>query len=245
MARGRAHLRNAPIVEALIDFRVLRKEEISAEAFANIGASIGAQYMKESSIQSIQARFGVDKGKMLETIQSHTEIGWRYRTATEVAQFRIDGFTFSKLAKYTTWEEISEEAFRLWKVYVNAAEPREVFRVAVRYINRMRLPSAPDLGEYLEAPPQLPLPIPQTIRDFLCRVSVRDEKRNASAVILQALEPRLDPNAITLLLDIDAFRDVTLAPDDPALLAIFGELRELKNEIFFASIAEKTVEIYA
>ncbi|MGA7340548.1 MAG: hypothetical protein WBX18_08120, partial [Terracidiphilus sp.] len=69
MARGRAHLRNAPIVEALIDFRVLRKEEISAEAFANIGASIGAQYMKESSIQSIQARFGVDKGKMLETIQ--------------------------------------------------------------------------------------------------------------------------------------------------------------------------------
>jgi uncharacterized protein (TIGR04255 family) len=245
MAYAREHLQNAPIVEALIDFRVLRKEPVSAGTFADIGASIGTQYVRESSIQSIEARFGMDRGRLLEPWQSQTEIGWRYRTATEVAQFRVDGFTFSKLAKYSTWGEVSQEAFRLWEIYVGAADPREVSRVAVRYINRMSLPTVQDLGEYLTAPPQLPAPVPQAIREFLTRVYVQDEKSNASAVIVQALEPRMDPRLVSLLLDIDAFREVTLAPEDPALPVIFGELRQLKNEIFYASITERTAEIYA
>ncbi len=244
MARAREHLQNAPIVEALIDFRVLPREEVSAGTFADIGASIGTQYSRESSIQSFQTRFGMDRGKLLEPWQSQTEIGYRFRAATEVAQFRVDGFTFSKLAKYTNWEQVSEEAFRLWRVYVNAAKPREVSRVAVRYINRMQLPDVRDLGEYLVAPPKVAAPIPQVIREFLTRLIVRDERRNASAVIVQLLESQMDPNTISLLLDIDAFREESLAPDDPALTAIFGELRKLKNDIFFASITETTAEIY-
>ncbi len=244
MALAREHLRNAPIVEAVIDFRVLRDEQVSSETFAHLDSSIGAQYAQKSSVQSLQAMFGVNNGKLLEPWQAQMGIGWRYQAASEIAQFRVDGFTFSKIAPYTTWGEVSIEAIRLWKVYVSAAKPRRVSRVAVRYINRMRLPAVKDLGEYLEAPPRLPAPAPQSIREFLTRAYVEDDKRNASAVIVQALEPRVDPNVISLLLDIDAFRDINLAPDDPALPTIFGELRQLKNEIFFASITESTAEIY-
>jgi uncharacterized protein (TIGR04255 family) len=246
MARAREHLQNAPIVEAVVDFRVLRNEQVSAETFAGIGSFIGEHYTKTGSIQSIETRFGVVHGKPLDPSQLQTDLGFRYQTETEVAQFRVDGFTFSKIKKYTTWEKVSEEAFRLWRVYVDAAKPRKVSRVAVRYINRMHLPDVKDLGEYLEAPPKLPAPIPQIVREFLTRVIVRDDKRNAHAVIVQALEPRTDSNTISLLLDIDAFRDMKdLEPDDPGLPAIFEELRHLKNEIFFASITEETAEIYA
>jgi uncharacterized protein (TIGR04255 family) len=244
MAHMREHLRNAPIVEAVIDFRVVPQEEVSAETFAGLRTSIGENYAQEASIQSIEARFGVVHGMPLKPWQMQTDLGYRYQTATEVAQFRVDGFTFSKLERYTTWREVSSEAFRLWKVYFDLAKPRHVARVAVRYINRMRLPDVKDLGEYLEEPPKLPEPIPQRIREFLTRVYVEDDKRNASAIIVQAIEPRVDPTAISLLLDIDAFRDVNLEPDDLALPAIFGELRQLKNEIFFASITETTARIY-
>jgi len=244
MARAREHLQNAPIVEAVIDFRVVRQEQVSSETFASLGSSIGEKYAKPTSIQSLYARFGVDNGKVLEPWQMQTELGYRYQTATEIAQFRVDGFTFSQIEPYTKWEEVFDEAFRLWKVYVDAAKPREVSRVAVRYINRMQLAAVKDLGEYMVAPPRLPEPIPQTIREFLTRIYVRDDKRNASAVIVEAIEPQMDPNTISLLLDIDAFREVTLAPDDPGLPAVFGELRQLKNEIFFASITETTARIY-
>ena len=245
MARPREHLQNAPIVEAVIDFRVPRQEHVSAETFANIGSFLGEHYRKSGSIQSIEARFGVVQGRAMDPQQMQTNLGWRYQTASEIAQFSMDGFTFSKIKPYTTWGEVSSEAFRLWKVYANLAKPRQVSRVGVRYINRMPLPDVKDLGEYLEAPPRLPEPIPQSVRDFLTRVHVRDDRRNASAIIVQALELRNEPNAISLLLDIDAFSEVNEAPDFPGLTSIFEQLRQLKNAIFFASITDKTAEIYA
>jgi len=244
MARPREHLENAPIVEAVLDFRVVPQEQISADTFADLRTSIGEKYTRESSIRSIEARFGLVQGTPLKPWQMQTDLGYRYRTQGEIAQFRVDGFTFSKLARYTTWGEVSSEALRLWKVYLDLANPRQVSRVAVRYINRMLLPDVKDLGEYLAEPPKLPLPASKRIREFLTRVIVEDDKRNASAIIVQALEPRTDPETISLLLDVDAFRDVALGADDPALPAIFGELRQLKNEIFFASITDTTAEIY-
>jgi uncharacterized protein (TIGR04255 family) len=245
MARPRTHLERAPIAEAIIDFRVLQLDNVTAATFAALKPLIGAKYAQESPMTSIQARFGVVAGKLLDPSQLQTNIGYRYQSETEIAQFRLNGFTFSKIAPYTTWEEVFAEAFRLWSVYTGLSEPREVSRIAVRYINRMQVAPATDLRRYLEAPPSPPSPIPQAVREFLTRIVVDDEKRNASAVIVQALEPRLDQNAMSLLLDIDAFRAHSVTPNDPGLPAAFEQLRELKNEIFFASITETTAEMYA
>ena len=129
--------------------------------------------------------------------------------------------------------------------YVRHASPGMVSRIAVRYINRMRIAGVANLGDYLEAAPILPRPIPQALREFLSRVVVDDPERRASAVIVQALEQRVEPSTISLLLDIDAFKAVTSSPDDPELGATFQQLRSLKNDIFFASITERTVEMYA
>jgi uncharacterized protein (TIGR04255 family) len=244
MARQRTHLRNAPIVEAIIDFRVVRRDDCSAQVFADLTPLIGSQYEQKASIQAFQAMFGMNDGKPLAPSQSQTDFGWRYQSKGEVAQFRLDGFTFSKIEKYTTWEEVFGEAVRLWRLYLELAKPRQVSRVAVRYINRMRLPAVTDLGKYLEAPPLLPAPIPQVIREFLARFSVEDAERSVSAAIVQALEPRVDPSNLTLLLDIDAFREMRELPDDPLVLSVFERLRQLKNEIFFATITESIAEMY-
>lgn len=245
MARPRKHLSHAPIAEAIIDFRVPRLEQVTADAFSKLDASIGEQYAKKSPIRLFQGYFGVDNGRLVDPSQSQIDLGWRYQTEHEVAQFRVDGFTFSKIEPYTTWEEVFSEALRLWEVYLRVAKPAQVSRLAVRYINRMQLTGVADIGRYLEAPPTLPPPIPQLLREFLTRVYVDDNGTGASAVIVQALEKSIDPNMFSILLDIDAFREVPLPPDDPSLQEIFERLRKLKNEIFYASVTEKTVEIYA
>jgi uncharacterized protein (TIGR04255 family) len=244
MARPREHLRNAPIVEALIDFRVSHSKQVSPDIFSNLGTSIGEQYARTSQIRLFQGYFGVDNGRLIDPSQSQIDLGWRYQTGQEVAQFRVDGFTFSKIEPYTTWEEVFTEAIRLWGIYCQLTEPAQVSRLAVRYINRMRLTGTTDIGKYLEAPPILPTPVPQRLREFLTRVYVDDDRTGASAVIIQALEPPVDPNATSILLDIDAFRQVSLTPDDPSLPEIFEQLRSLKNDIFYASITETTAEIY-
>jgi len=244
MARPRDHLSHAPIAEAIIDFRVLRRNEIAADRFAGLESSIGREYNRSSLMQSIQARFGIEAGRPVEPTQSHAAMGWMYHAATTIAQYRVDGFTFSKLEPYTTWEEVFGEALRLWDIYIEIAQPLEISRVAVRYINRLRFPAPADLGEYLEAPPTLPSPIPQRIREFLIRAVVDDPERDLSAILIEALESP-EPDTIQVLLDIDAFKQAAFAPGDPSIGQTFEQLRTLKNQIFFASITEKTVEMYA
>jgi hypothetical protein len=90
----------------------------------------------------------------------------------------------------------------------------------------------------------LPRPIPPVIKDFLTRVHVADEPTGSAAVIVQALEPQIDPNVMSLLLDIDAYHEIDLAPSEVDLPALFQQLRKLKNEIFYASITEKSAEMY-
>jgi uncharacterized protein (TIGR04255 family) len=162
-----------------------------------------------------------------------------------VAQFRVDGFTFSKLEPYTTWDSVFAEALRLWAVYVKVADPSEVVRIAVRYINRLQVPVPAQISDYLEAPPLVPPPISQQLRQFLFRFVIDDVSRDASAVIMQASEPLIGPEAIVLFIDIDAFKEnLAAAPDDSRLRGMFLQLRDLKNEIFYASITERTAEMY-
>lgn len=245
MAQPREHLRNAPIVEAVIDFRVLREPNVQPSTFQDLTASIGKKYSHTESIHSFEAQFGFERGKMLDTAQRKVDLGWKYQAGTELAQFRVDGFTFSKIEPYTTWEEVFGEAERLWKVYLKLAMPNQLSRIAVRYINSMKIPGNRNINEILEFPPQLPLPNSPVVLDFLTRVHIADESRGSRAVVVQALEPQFDPGLLSILLDIDAYRLTDIAPTDPMLPSMFQQLRELKNEIFYASITEKTVEMYA
>jgi uncharacterized protein (TIGR04255 family) len=236
-------LTNAPIAEAVLDMRVLRREGVDAAQFSGLAESLGPGYGQSAPMHSIEARFGIDRGRPVGPTQVQAAVGWVYQTAGAVVQFRVDGFTFSKLEPYTNWESVFGEADRLWRIYVKIARPLEISRVAVRYINRLRLPGPAELRQYLEAPPVLPPPIPQAVREFLTRVVV-DDGDHASAILIQALEASLDPATVPLLLDIDAFREVSLAPEDPSVAGIFEQLRRLKNDIFFASVTERTVEMY-
>lgn len=244
MARPREHLRNAPIVEAIVDFRVLREPAASPDIFAGLTSSIGQKYSQVESILAFEARFGIERGKLLDPAQRRADLGWKYQAGTEVAQFRVDGFTFSRLEPYTTWDDVFGEAFRLWEIFVSLAKPRQLSRIAVRYINRLRVSGNRSINDFLEAPPVLPEPIPSEIREFLTRVHVADTARSSAAVIVQALEPQFDPNVMSLLLDIDAYHETIHTPSDPNLPTLFQQLRELKNEIFYASITEKTAEMY-
>lgn len=246
MAKPREHLSRAPIVEALIDFRVLPREGVRAEMFSDVSARLAGSYPKSAPMRSVQTRFDLEQGKLTASNQVSAEIGWIFESQRResVAQFRVDGFTCSKLQPYTRWEDVFAEAYRLWLIYVEISKPLDVSRVAVRYINRLRLPASAELRDYLEAPPGLPPQVPQVIREFLTRIVVLDSERDASAIVTQALEVSLDPSVSPILLDIDAFREATIAPDDSSLRHVFERLRQLKNLIFFASVTEKTVEMY-
>jgi uncharacterized protein (TIGR04255 family) len=244
MARIR-HLKSAPITEALFDFRTRLPATIKNDDLKAAVQKIAGGYPRVKDAWQIEGSFEFSKeSENAVASTSRRENGVHARSADEkqVAQFRLDGFTFNRLAPYTSWEEIQPEAFRLWQLYCDLVRPDALYRVAVRYINHIQLPDTPvELDDLLVASPRIPDELPQVFGSFLTTVVVPFPASKVQVRITQALNspPAATPN--TLLLDVDVSRSEETDMSTESLGEVFAELRRLKNEAFFGSVTEAMI----
>lgn len=242
------HLPNAPITEAIFDFRVEGAENLDPEVFKVAAERLADRYPICEAAQRWEALFQIKEGEVLPPAPPQSSPhGIFVRTADgeQLAQFRVDGFTFNRLQPYTRWSDLFPEAMRLWQLYSELSAPRRVTRLATRYINRMRFPvPIGDFGDWLTAPPAVPEGLPQGISQFLTRVTLHDPEGDQLAHVSQWLEPGEDQDNIVILLDIDAFRTVPLDPHAGAIAQTFESLRVFKNRIFFGSLTDKALGLF-
>jgi len=242
------HLRNAPITEAIIDFRVKGTAGFKVEQFRGLTEALKSELPLVEERFSFEGGFSIECGKSVKPFASEGELnGYWFKSsdALNIAQFRRDGFTFSRLKPYTSWEEVFPQAWKLWEAYRHTGAAEFVTRVAVRFINRLPIPaSMMDLGAYLTAPPRAPEGISGEIASFLTRLVLNAQNQGLTANITQALESRIDPKSLVIILDIDAYKQLEeLDTGDLSIPHIFESLHELKNVIFFSSITEETARL--
>ena len=238
------HLNNAPISECLIDFRVKFDSEIHAVIFEFMEAKIKKDYPNVEKIRRFKTRLEIDKdGRGL--FQSNKDAGlegliFKSEDNKNLAQFRINGFTFNKLKPYTKWDEIITESHRLWEEYVNIAKPKHVTRIATRYINHLKIEkSVVDISEYLTAPPVLPVELKFKLNSFLSKNVVHDGETGITSNITQGLEEDVSKNYLRLILDIDCYIVEEIDPIIDNIWVRFEELRDMKNRIFFSSLQKE------
>lgn len=242
------HLNNAPITEAIIDFRVRLPGAFEILRLKEAHGQLSADYPTLEEQQVTQQEFEQRLGQPPKlTVRSQGVLGYRFhsRDNKTIVQFRRNGFTFNRLKPYSSWDQVFPEACRLWHIYSTAAQPEEISRIAVRFINRLQLP-LPNLefSDYLTAPPPLPQGVPQSLSGFLTRVVIQDPEARLAANIVQALEPPLNEQYISMILDIDVYqRDVSELTLE-AVLGQFAKLRDMKNRIFFGSLTEKALALF-
>ena len=240
------HLPRAPIAEALIDIRVKLPQEVDIAVLKTIHASISKEYpqMRERVKGEVQFKL---REKLVEA-KPVDVYGYQYISSDDkqVIQARLDGFTFSRLKPYVTWENLRKEAYRLWEIYARLFSPELITRVALRYINCLEIPLLPSIEfkDYLVTPPEVPEKLPQGLSSFLTRVVIPIPSLGATAIIIQALEGISDPSIIPMILDIDVFKEAQFDANGKDAWETIDKLRDLKNEMFFQSITEKTVELF-
>jgi uncharacterized protein (TIGR04255 family) len=242
------HLRKAPITEALVDYRAELPEAFDVSSLRTIGQRLGDDYPTCDERRSVATRLKMsDQGPTSETIDQGID-GFFFRSADgrRVAQFRTDGFSFSLLNPYTTWHHLESEAARLWQLYVELGTPLMVTRLATRYINHIRLPpGATEILDYLTAPPVVPDNAPPLVSAFLSRVTVKDVDTGLAAHITHALEKAPEgEDGLVIILDIDAFKQVSCSSDSGEIETTFDLLHDLKNTLFFGCITEKAKEMF-
>ncbi len=241
------HLSNAPIKEALIDLRVALPQNIGLGELEAAHDRIRDRFPVKKTIH--EGRFGVridfDSGENPETTAGHNKLGFRFETddGVEVAQFKTNGFTYSRLAPYTNWEDIRSSANALWQQYLEVATPDRVTRIATRFINVIHIPLPfRDFEEYLTEPPRIPEKLPQALSSYLMRIVLPEPSIGATAIITQALEQQ-EREHVPIVLDIDVFISHTFDADDAAIWDRLEDLRRFKNDVFFGSVTEKTEEL--
>lgn len=237
------HLRNAPITEAILDFRVKARPEFHPRELSALKELLTGRFPKVNERHAFQATFGMLKGKGQPPVLEEKGLqGYFFKSEDEktIAQFRVDGFTFNRLQPYTSWLELFPQAIGLWQLYIETAKPVIAKRLALRYINRIPMPLGPfEIETYLRTAPIIPPELPQNVSAFLSRVTIRDPATGVSAHISQALEIDAQTQRPSVILDIDAFKEGDFASDDPAIQNTFETLHSLKNNIFFNSLTEE------
>lgn len=240
----RAPYSKAPITEALVDIRVALPGEITVADLArvDIGEEIG--YSQRRNRFAIEGQIAI--GEQVGTATRQTHVGYDFLSGDErqIVQVRLDGFTFSRLAPYDRWETFRKEARRLWELYRAIVEPVSVTRVAVRYINRLDLPlPLEDFKDYLRTVPEVSSDLPQGLSGLLMQLAIPQEDLGAVLLLNEALLPSPDPDTVSILLDIDLFRELETSIDEEELWRILDQFRVRKNDVFEACITEQTREL--
>jgi len=249
MAQPR-HLPNAPIIEAVVDLRVLAEKDATVEALEEALGRHDFGYRRKGPI--IQGRFGFsinleESPQAVTRSEPTTIVGVRLHSVDEryVAQFTLGGFTLSRLQPYESWENLIEETKRTWGVYLECLRPDHITRAATRFINNLRLPRTPEPIEHmLKMMPVFPEELPQLLYGFLERFLIYDAERDATAILTQALDHPPQEDAIPVILDIDVFRESRFSVNGSEVWDFLQQLRVLKNKIFFGSLTEAAVALY-
>lgn len=245
------HLRRAPIVEAVVDFRVRLSGPLTADDLVKKLQGEQFGYVQKGAV--IRGGFGfaitVSDQPSVKPVPGDTVvIGSRWHSADEkyVAQFTIEGFALSRLSPYESWENLIQEAGRVWAVYLRCAAPSQIVRVATRYINNLGLPLAQGelyekfIVRFLEVPD----PLPQVVSGFLQRFVLGVPEEKAKVILTLAMAESRPIANVPIILDIDAFHEHEYSADDNGAWDCLNKLRDLKNRCFFGSLTEAAMELY-
>lgn len=238
------HLNNPPIIEALIDIQVSLDDHVKVVDLEMLHSKIQQEYPTKGGKYHFQAELKAEEGKLPAFTQKDLGLnGFLFKDKDEknIVQFRLDGFTFSRLKPYQDWEHMRNEAKKLWNIYIIGANPRKVNRLAVRYINLIEiLEEKFKLEDYFETYPKVSnkmLPEGTEIHGFASQILLNFPRGTNVIVNQGTLQGK--PHSITLDIDVFLQREYE-NPKDPKIWEIFDEhFRELKDQIFRQSFTDK------
>lgn len=240
---------NAPIVEALLDIRVKLPATVTLDQLARFQDGVRDAYPNRRTHFSWQAGFQMKPGGVSLELNAPTggEDGYVFSSADgrQTAQARRDGFTFNRLKPYDRWESLRDEARRLWNRYREIANPIQIGRAALRYINRIEIPiSITNFKEYVLTTPEIAPELPQGMSTFFMRLVIPEQDLGFMAIVTETMEePKGD--LLPFILDVDVHKERDFdASDDTVLWNTFERLRDFKNDIFFKSITPRSKELF-
>lgn len=206
-----------------------------------------SDYPKVFQRRQVQQQMVVQGNRAEHQVSDAGWTGLEFRTTNgkQVARFERDGFSFARLRPYQRWEKFESEALRLWKIHCTIAQPTDIQRVGLRFINKIQTPPGRiDINEYLAGGPHQPHGLPLQSVGFVHHDMIAIPGSEYNGNVIRAVQrPTNSQSGPILILDIDIFTVQPSRVDDALLRRRLTDMRWLKNKIFFGSITSKTKQM--
>src|SRR5690606_2300843 len=132
-----------PIVEAVLDIDCdlppgldfAEVEKSSAEAFSDRYPAKRKQFIQQASVDLVP-----DAEPKFFASQGLSAFQFLSRDEREIVQVRVGGFSYNRLAPYTSLDDYLPEISRCWEKFRQVVAPVQIRKIGLRYINRILLP---------------------------------------------------------------------------------------------------------
>jgi len=240
------HYERAPITEAVIDIHATFDPVPSVEAIAAFGRSLKDRFPHQHAVKALQFAMRA-QGDSLSSNTSSSGAGVRIATEQNdrVLQLRPSEFVYSHLPPYTEWPKFRDEAAELWAKVCAAFNPTRVNRTAVRYINRIVVPTRVDLDKYLNLTPRLLPHVGQDVEGYFMQLLLPqpDIDPECKCIINTGIEESTVRDCMSVLLDVDVFVPHPGGIATEAAWPLLERLRDRKNDLFEAAITDEVRRI--
>jgi uncharacterized protein (TIGR04255 family) len=243
-------LRNPPIVEAVFDvdcdlppgFDLMALEAQSRARFGDQYPKFRPQFLQELQIEpaeGIQPK--ISSQSAVQAFQSLHE------DEKQVVQVRRQGFSFNRLAPYSSLDNYLPEIEHAWRLYVDLVSPVQIRVIRLRYINRILVPltaNIVDLDVFLRIAPRLPDEDSLALSGFLSQQAAVEKSTGHQVNLVLTAQPPVSEK-LPVILDITVASQSTADPADwSKILAVIGSLRALKNRVFFNTLTAKCIQLF-
>jgi uncharacterized protein (TIGR04255 family) len=243
-------LQNPPIVEAVFDvdcdlplgFDLMALEARTRAQFADQYPKFRTQFLQELQIEATEDTQPKISGR--SAVQAFQCL---HEDEKQLVQVRPQGFSFNRLAPYSSLDDYLSEIERTWRLYVDLVSPVQIRVIRLRYINRILMPltaKGVDLDEFLKIGPRLPDEDSLALSGFLSQQAAVEKRTGHQVSLVLTAQPAVSEK-LPVILDITVSSQSTPDPADwPKIMPVIRSLRTLKNRIFFNTLTEKCIQLF-
>jgi len=249
-------LKNAPIVEAIIDIDCDMPPGFQIEAIKDVAdKAFGANYPIKTiqNTFSMQMTFGSGPS---QSDASNPEVhAYRFQSADgkQIVQARANGFTFNRLKPYGSFDEYIPEIKSLWSSYLAVACPILVRTIKLRYLNMIALPVSGkrfEMESYFKICPRIPCEEDLLVNIFANHMLCTDTSTGHTIRLALATLTKI-PDGIGkdgdygVIFDIEVSSQLDSEPSDwDSIVLMLQEMRILKNRLFVRSLTEQCLKLF-
>lgn len=250
--KGGLRLRNAPIIEAVLDidcdfsstFNLAAVDATARSQFSDAYPQYRKQFVHQQQFQFEEG----EEPKLAPSQHSQLlqAIQFLSSDARQIVQVRTAGFSFNRLAPYSTLDDYLPEIERTWRLFVELTNPIQIREIGLRYINRIMLPLTNgqlQLEDFLEITPRLPDDNLEFVSFLRQHVAIEKSTGNQATIVLTTQQP--SATHLPVIFDNAAKRRKITEPSDWAnIYTQIESLRSLKNRVFEKTLTDKCLKLF-